>query len=70
MLFGQPMIPTKALLAKPTVPHDPLCGFITVDGIPTGIRRGEVLVRGRRGGKGRRGDDDLGLTLLLSGPVT
>lgn len=44
MLFRQPMVPAKALPAKPAVPDDPLSGLVTIDGIPSGIGSREFLV--------------------------
>lgn len=46
MLFRQPMVPTKALPAKPAVPDDPLSGLVTVDGISSSIGSREFLVGG------------------------
>jgi hypothetical protein len=46
MLFRQPMVPTKALPAKPAVPDDPLSGLITIDGISSSIGSREFLVGG------------------------
>ena len=63
------MVPTEALPAESTIPDDSLSRLVAIDGIPTGIRGGQVLIRSRRSGEGRRRDDDLSLTLLLSGPT-
>ena len=62
------MVSTETLAAESTIPDDPLSRLVAIDGIPTGICGRQILIRGGRSGEGRRRDDDLGLTLLLSGP--
>lgn len=77
------MIRTKTPLTKPTIPDDPLRGFIAREGVPAGVGGGEGFgggegrggrgvgdgVGGVGGGEGGGGDDEVGLTTFLGGHI-